>query len=1455
MAQIPFNDPDDVPLTGFEMESPNEDLPLPEISNPRPELPAPVESFQRVQASILKSDVEGVDVVNAYADLEASGEDPRGDVGRYTVLRVERSRMELKDYVQQVLGRPDTPDGVVATVDTWTDLDTELSTMRSTPERQVLEATSGALSPEEFELAQLEAELMTVNTLTTMVESYGTLEKAWDIAKMFLPTTAIDNTQLSGFPLGAETYARDVVIGLKDMKRNDPVRFQKIYPEIEKELKEILPTNKVISVLASVLDPRGEEELDEFSNLDAVLDIVDIGSFGVGLAMTAAKIAKRANVVKNAVRLKNMELATQINTAAILDESGEVAAKAGLDTETVYNNAAGFVVDELDEGYTAGLSADVIERINQTKLRQAQAASDVLSGRTFLREGMVTDAERLTIEGNWANNLKSQGVTDVTVTNRDLTSTTFEYKVKVDRGDLVEDVPDDDHIPTLDHAVQRMDLTIDQQTGFWRHTERSMVANWITSPTVFAKFAKPEVEAAIRMDSTSAVVANTFSRLQQDALKPILGTTGLKNFSPVARQRLAELDEVLLAGDQFKDQLGNQGKVFTVTELRGGVVNGVRLNDAQIETYYNVRSLYDELHHIRNVSTRRHLVAQGLQEVRLLDDSPAIAKVHSKEGAVGVINTQGRVTVYDEVSDSTVNLSGDMVSELYENEGKVLAKLQQPVDKGELGKFDLVLVNKTKVGDLPEQVLNYRPGYVPKTDKTSRWFVKEMRDEVLNGKLVRNASIKTIRKFATKAEADRWLKTQTNKDLVVLPDRALEQQITGSSQLGSGAGLYTGTRAAEDIPYGFDGLPAERFNTYEALVNNLQSLERLITRDQWRMGMQQKWVNSAKMAGFDIDVYEPALIPDGDPRGVGLKRLAEQIDIWSGFPSNSELKWDGLVTSAMEWMTDKWPEKARGIAKVGVIARDADPVSFVKSATFRLLLGMFSPVQLWVQAQGAAPAIALHKRLALRALPIQMAMSAAQLLGKDSRIGRGTLAKLAGVSRDEFDALETAWQRTGYKDSLYNVADYSAASRGASLIGDQLGRAADKTAVFYRMGESINRRLSFTISALRRKEQTGTFKFSDSELKGVMSYANHMMLDLSKANAAQFQRGITSVPTQFFQVFTKFGETLLGLNDNFTKAERLKILTGLVGLYGAASVPLGGLGLRVLAEKSGLDQSDIDAMPPELVEALNQGMWGLWFNSILGGEIDVAGRGAIAEGMVETVLEMMSSDSSLGEVIVGASGSLPQRFFKAFGEIRPMIMNGSETPITKEEVIESASTLAQVMSSWNNFQKGYFMMRMQRVVDGRGNPIVDNKDLTMTSYLQMIGFQPKDVATTFELERLVRGRQEYQAGVADALIQHYWNYVTILYDVKSPTQREAIMRNYEAGTRTLMASLGNDGERASVKQRVRNRLINPQTRQERAIKKYIETFADGRVVDMTNMLDAARTTGLIQLHPSDQEAE
>lgn len=1411
----------------------DEDLPL-ELSQEAPlQLPSPVDNLNKVHASVLKSDLEGGNLIDTYASVESSGVPAQTLKSQLSQQRLERSRQDIRQYVEHIIADASAEETIEA-VSTFTELDNNLAGEKGTAGRQVAEALAGPLSPEALELAQVEAELLAIETLSEAVDSYGTLEKAFDVVKMFFPTSAIDNTQLSGAPLGAETYARNMVVGLKDMMRNDPVRFQKVFPEIEKELREILPTGKVISVLAAVVNPRGEEELEQFSNLDAVFDLVDLATLGGGLALSAARLTRRANVIRQATRLNNKDLAADINAVGLLDETGEVAVKAGVDEETLYNNASGLVVDELDQAMTAGLSTDVLERMQRVRVQQAQSAQDLVEGKGLLQEGLLSDAQRLEVEAQWLKEMKVQAVSDVEIVGRDLTTTTFKYKVKNAEGELID-------------VETPMTLTIDDQTGFFRGTDQTLLNNSVNSPTVFMRDDIADVEAALRLDSTSSVVSKTFQKMQRDALKPIL-PRGWSALNPVARKELAEVDSVLLSGDSFVDAAGNQGKVYTVSELRGGVAGGIRLNDRQIETYYNVRSLYDTLFDLRNVTERRKRAALGQKSVVLGGGDEVIGKPYSKEGAVGALNTEGNVLIFDEVSDSVVSLSGKQVQNLYDQQGKVLVKLDGPVEKPDVGLFDLVLVDKNSIAELPQRILNYRQGYVPKVDNVSRWFVKEFKDVTVNGVMRKGATSSTVRKFATKAEADRWVATQNNPGLTVLSDRAMEQQITGSSGLGSGSGLYTGARAYEDIPYGFDGRPAERANTYESIIHNLQHLEGRITRDQWRMGLRQKWVNTAQRLGFhNIDSYTPDLIPKGDARGEQLRRIAEQIDIWSGIPTAAELRWDGLVSKLMEWSTRKWPEAAGTIAKVGSKVREHDPISYTRAATFRILLGLYSPVQVWVQAQGASVAASLHPIHAARAFHIQLAAGAYQFLSPADVARKKALAKFAGLSVKEFDALESAWKRTGYKDALQNTADYSAARRGPGLVWDTLGRAADSTTTFYRAGESGNRRLSFTIAALKKRATTGTFNFTDSQIKAVMADANHMMLDMSKANAADFQRGLTSVPTQFFQVQSKFLETIFGLNGVFTFGERVRIALGQVALYGTAGVPMLGLGVRALSELLGVTQEEVDNMDPMKVEAVNQGMWGVFFNSILGADIDVASRGAIADGVTDSILELIASDATIGEKLVGAAGSLPLRADRAWKNIAPMVASASEGNLTKEEFLRGASNVASIASSWNNLQKGHAMLKYQRIVDSRGNPVVDGKDLTMTAVMQMIGFQPKDLQITYDLEQLSRGREEYRRGVVNSMIQHYWNYIAVLDGVTDEAQRDRIIENYSAGSRFLLSGLANAEEERQVRESVRQRLYSPQTRQERAIKKYIENFSDGQVTEWASWIDAAKAPPMIQL--------
>lgn len=1422
-------DEDDLPV---DMDSQDSDLPLEtgefvEITS-RPEA---VDNMLRQHAALLKADTNEEDVFTTYGSLDPT-EDPKLMVNRLAIERGDKEQRALKSYFEENLG--DTPEAVSLSVDTYASLSEE-NKGKGTVERHIAESLVGFEDPEEPELDAIEAELMVVNALTEKLDNYTGFEKVLDVAKMMLPTTAVDNYQLTGKVFGAESYLRDVVIGLKDMRRNDPTRFQKVFPEFMKELESTLPKSKQIPLLASIIDPRGEEETQMFGNLDVAFDVIDIGSTAVGVALTAARLTRTANTIKLANRAKNKDLAVDLNSAHLLDETDELTRKTGIEKETAYSNASPFDVSELDDSYTDGLSSMTIERINRVRAHQAEVEKFLRSD-SILKENMLSKEERMNVKRDFYREMKTLGAEKLRVVEKGPVTTKFSYE-------LVD--------PTTGNRVKEtvnLDLTIDAKTGTWVRTEASMAADYMTSPTVFAKHAIEDVQAAIRLDSTSAAVAAKFQQLQTEALKPIFSNVG-KKLSPFARKELHEIDSVLMAGDSYKDSTGIRGKVYSTRELRAGVVDGIKLNDRQIEAYYNLRGLYDSLFWIRNDEMRDALVSQGLKEVRLGDLGLAVGKVYTQEGAVANVNSQGLVRVFDTSLNEIRTLKGDEIALLYQ-EGKTLNKLQNAVDvDGQGNLFDLVVTRGDSIADLPTKVLHYKDGYVPKVNKNAHWFVKEMGSRTVNGVTHTGQALKTVRMFASKTEATRWAETQENASkLRVLFDRELEQQVVGSSQVGSGGGLYTGARATEAIPFGTDGLPSERLNTFEALGHNLQSLERYVTRNQWRMGMQQKWVNSAKAAGFNVTKFEKNQIPEGHPAGKGLRRMADQIEVWSGFPTNSELLWDGMVSSTMEWALNSRliPLKDKTIVRGANFMRDHDPISLVRSVAFHSLLGIFNPAQVWVQAQGAALAFSLNPTGALDIFRMQSALVMTSRMG-DNTAAIHKVAKGFGIPEKELESLTIAWNKSGYQQSVTNTADHSAASQGFGITSDAIKRTLDSGLLFYRTGELFNRRYSFAAAALKKGKEKGTFKFTDDELKGVMDEANKTMLNLSKANRAAWQHGVLSIPTQFLQVQAKFMESLFGLNTAFTIRERMKIMTGQLALYGVAGVPLGGLGFRWAQETLGYDQADIEEMDPMVAEAINNGFWGLFANTALGADIDLSNRGAIAAGMTEFTLDLMFSEAGVGEKVMGAFGTVPHRFFKAFKTIKPMVANDSDQPITSEEIMMGLNSLASITSTWNNMDKGRFMLDMQMLVDSRGNAIIKDGNFdNETIWFTMLGFQPSELRRIRDRDGLVRSRKERRAQVTSDLVGHYWNYVRAYKGADNDAERDVIADRYEAGTRVLMASLRSDGERQKVRESLNAKLTNPEDKRTKSIREFIEEFSEGQILELGSMVAAAKASGVIQ---------
>lgn len=1508
-------DATDIPLdyqTGVEEGS--QDLPL-EFTpiNPKPEA---IKNLHRGQAAILKSELEDKDIFQSYLEVEQE-EDPSSLLNQYSVDRSEMWKEEFRQHFNKAVRDSRVPEEAVEHINTYEALLEEEELAARRPERQVVESLSDPSATEE-EKRSIEAEMLVVNTLSNIINNYTTFEKGLDLAKTFVGNDLFDNIQMTGSVFSAfeaDDFMRDVVVGMKDLKRNDPEKFQEVFPIFMETLQEKLGKGKQLSVLASIIDARGEEDVQQsFSDLNAAFSAVDIASLGAWSALKIGRLTQRLNAIRMAAKLKNIEAAADVNAAALADDTGSVAKAAGVEKETAYANGSPFNVEGLDPAYAQGLSTETLKRIKEVKDNQKRVSDYIRSEDGLLREDLLTPAERSAAEDAFLSNLKEQGIENVQVLTRGRDSTAFQYEIVPevkaqegildgletgvaevfykgtdpkgflkslkDRGykdaeyiDMGEDGYafyynmkgdkeaalkfDEASLPGGEIKTERLDLTLDHKTGVWTKTEQGTMFSFLASPTVFAKNAIEDVKAALRMDSTSAHLGNMLRDLQREALSPIIGKKGIKGLTPSARASIAKIDDVLLSGDSFVDSAsGVRGRVYTADELRGGV-NGQKLTEEEIETYYNLRSLYDELWTIRNDETRRSMVSQGKKEIKIGTD-PHIGKSYDKKQAVAVVNAEGKFRVYNADTKEVVEVSGKDLSELYD-QGMVLNKLDNPIYPeafdGAEGMFDLVLTKPVNVGDLPQKVLHFRKGYVPKVNKNARWFVKERGEEVVNGK-TREVDKKTLRMFASQKQAEDWMRTQGNKKMVLREDREVERQVLGSSGQGSGGGLYTGPRSQEVIPFGPEGTPPERLNTMEALSMNLQSLENFVTRNQWRMAMRQKWINSVKAAGYDIDRFEPALIPEKDSHGKGLRRLAEQINIWSGFPTKGELWWDGFVSGTMEWALNR-PNWFKGksdkvvVSGANYLRNSGDPVTKMRGLAFHSLLGWFNPAQLWVQAQGATVAASLATKLTdplagLRLLKNQTALAFASKFDDPETIQH--IAKVSALDPEELTKIVRYWKRTGLEDSVLNTADHAAALAGYGITKDALKRTADSGLFFYKGGELVNRRFSFLAALERKREQLGHLDLTDNDLKEVLTRANDTMLNLSKSNRAAWQRGVMAMPTQFWQVQAKMVESLLGFNKDFTGAERLKIAIGQIALYGAAGIPLGNLGVRWAMETMGITQAEVEEMDPKLVKAINEGFWGWYVLAAMGADNDIASRGAIAEGLMQTTVDTLFSERSLVEKFFAASGQAPLRFWKAWEQIKPMApaagFHGAE--LTDQEILSAVNALASITSTWSNARKAWMMHRLGILLDSRGS-VVDSRDFDLhTEAMTLFGFQPSELKRVRDREQLVRGVREERSHVVDTMINVYWTYVQNYNAAESDKERDQIVANFHTVNRLIASTVKNEGDIKKVLEMYRERLERGETRKERAIRDFIEEFVDRQADEVSITARNMTASGLIQ---------
>lgn len=1286
----------------------------------------------------------------------------------------------------------------------------------------------------------------------------GTTDMIMDIGKGFLPfLPSYRGYKLTGQYFGQEEELKKAVRNFRNMPQEEQ---EKIFPALKEELEEKVGDVAGVQILSSFLNPLGSEDETQYGTENKVFDAIDAG----GLMTIIPKIltgAKRGyNVVKSMRNMDNDQGAVDAATATLADP--ELARRTNRDDVTRTGDALPFDTSIEDIGHSNELSGSVYNNLKQYFNEVDKTAEDIITGTGFLREGIINTKQRARLEADTIKKLKAEQAENMQVVSRDGNTTTFKYNILDEEGNITE----------KEYTTQ---FTLND-AGHWDQSEMSLTAEYAASPTAFAKGTlREDIDTAQRVDYLTARMNRKLTELTREALKPIGLTPTPKN-----KKRLAKVDKALREGDEWKDPAtGERGKVFDPEELR----SNYGMDDNEISAYYRTNRLYNNLWRIRNEEKRAELQSFNYKNIKFSQNGEStIGKAFDDAGTGSASLRENNINlVYDAELDEVVNVKqadSDYISTAYADQ-KVLTRLEEPYDTGgDRGKVLYALVSKNDVGELPEQVLRRKKGYVPRIYEDAAYFVKEVVEDTVDGnKTTKNK--KTLRFFDNKKEADEFVEElvkdavdngsmtekQARDRYLTLSDR--EEQVLSAAvgDVGHGTGgLYTGARAQDEILFGLNGDKPARLNSFESLTRNIANVSRYASVNQWRLGLEQRWINTAnqifKAKGLENKVTSFQKLSETAETSEEvrfLNKMHDQIREWQQFPTASERAWDSGVQKMYDWAARKDLDRTKKM--IGSL-RGKDPIAMARASAFHSFLGWFNFSQFWVQAQGAAQAAAIGagkglsrnfgNSMALTALDVGEVGTKRYEMAAKAVNG---VAEKAGMTADEMKALHRLWEQTGYKDSVLQTADHAAVSRGYGMTSDIIKRTADRGLMFYRGGELFNRRLSFSTAVRRYMDKNNIdsyTKIGDDALKDIMDDANNMMLNMTKSNRAFWQKGFLSLPTQFMQVTTKFLETASGMNRNFTPAERGRMIAAQIGLYGTAGVPMAGLGVKYASEMMGMTQEDIEKNPG-VVKTINDGMWGAMTHWVLGADMELSSRGSLMRGVSDFIDNWFLQESSVVEKLAGPFGATGTRFWDTFTEKMRPFTTSDWSNIDFEDGAElMTAPILDTISTWRNIEKAAYMEKLDAIYSKSGR-VLDTRDYSLTEeWMQRLGFSHSAVSDIYELEALTQANDSLVKNITDAALNRM-NEFALQYPDGDFDQKA--YEAYQRDMKVLMGPLDPD-EQMQVNDSI-TRSMTSGSRRAQAVKRYIDNMKENTTTDLENWKAFLLGSNIIRLQRLDGEEE
>lgn len=481
----------------------------------------------------------------------------------------------------------------------------------------------------------------------------------------------------------------------------------------------------------------------------------------------------------------------------------------------------------------------------------------------------------------------------------------------------------------------------------------------------------------------------------------------------------------------------------------------------------------------------------------------------------------------------------------------------------------------------------------------------------------------------------------------------------------------------------------------------------------------------------------------------------------------------------------KWTGKIGDkLAQVAYDKMSANPVAAAKGYVYDIHIGMFNPTRLWLHTQTAAMAFMQHPLFGTRSMAMLPWVEHAMMNGSENVLDyyAKNLSFVHGLDPQDWKTMVRSMQKSGWLNVSGEqlMLDRYMGAIGGSAIKKGVDNVREWGRIFQNISERFNRVNAYQIAWQKMRQQFPKMAGDSEEFLGRVNRETDLLdNNMTTSSQAWWQRGPTSIPTQFMAYQTRMLERILpktlGGSDAVSSAQKLRLAVGSMLLYGAGGAP-GGKEFLDWVNGQYAAANGGKPMSADTQREFGRGIYDTALHQLSGGKLDtdISARAGLG-GFVDDLYQKLTNgdmNSVLG-VMTGPIGETAGSTWKAINKVK-MYMKAEQTGTVEPQTWGLiAGDAAQQLSTVNNGLKAYWVWKAGQLRDPKsGEPITSEDQMyVITHALGIPSFSEVDrwdliaknkdrEANVKDLGKTLAGirRQAFQAMIdGDEQKQTYYN--------------------------------------------------------------------------------------------------